>query len=138
MLEQTGLGETKLNDWFRNYHQKKWNPPLESIVTPAAKRQKGRKQLAVESIIKEKYSGILSKYNTTFQVTRAALYFPEKDGGRATIQNSNKNEGWTVGTQLLVDIDDPATLEKIEQSGCKFRNDSCQSDDHIERSNGKL
>ena len=43
------------------------------------------------------------------------MYFPEKEGGRATIQNSNKNEGWTVGTQLLVDIDDPATLKKMNR-----------------------
>ena len=70
--------------------------------------------------IKEEYSGILAKYNTTFQVTRAATtYFPEPEDGWETIINCKK-EGWIVETQLLVDIEDPEILEKMKKEATKL------------------
>ena len=71
--------------------------------------------------IKEEYSGILAnKVQHYFQVTRAATtYFPEPEGGWETIVNCKK-EGWTVGTQLLVDIEDPEILEKMKKEATKL------------------
>ena len=58
---------------------------------------------------------ISPNYNTTFEITRAALYFPKPVGGRATIDNCKK-EGWTVGIKLLVDINDL----KLKQEAAKL------------------
>ena len=47
------------------------------------------------------------------------MYFPKPVGGRKTIANC-KEEGWTVGIKLLVDIDDRTTLFKLKQEAEKL------------------
>ena len=67
----------------------------------------------------EKYAAILSDYNSTFKPTKAALYLPKPVGGRMTVPNCKK-EGWTVGIQLLIDIDDPTTLFKLKKEAASL------------------
>ena len=62
---------------------------------------------------------ISPNYNTTFNITRASLYFPKPVGGRETIANC-KEEGWTVGIKLLVDINDRTVLFKLKQEAVKL------------------
>ena len=69
------------------------------------KRGKLRKSGAKQVVIDATFLKISPNYNTTFKITRVALYFPKPVGGRATIDNCKK-EGWTVGIKLLVDIND--------------------------------
>ena len=62
---------------------------------------------------------ISPNYNTTFPPTRAALYFPKPVEGWATIDNC-KDEGWTVGIKLLVDIKDYTSLLELQEDAVKL------------------
>ena len=88
-------------------------------ATPPKKKAKSPKQAERELVIDATFLKISPNYNTTFKITRAALYFPKPVGGRATIDNCKK-EGWTVGIKLLVDIDDRTTLFKLKKEAKKL------------------
>ena len=85
-----------------------------------AEREEKKKATDVKQVKRDDtWHKISPNYNTTFPPTRAALYFPKPVEGWATIDNC-KDEGWTVGIKLLVDIKDYTSLLELQEDAVKL------------------